>query len=133
MTTPLKVTFEIPLMPPSVNHYIEHPSAGVHKKSAAAKSFECQFPIFARDLFVVSESGRFSVSLEFWPGAGARGDVDNRNKVLLDCIAARGMLRKPNGKECSDAWIKRMSVEINDSAADRARGPLTRITIEAMA
>lgn len=127
---PYRVEFGIPMLPPSVNHYVEHPAAGVHRKSTAAKAFENQFPIFARDLYVVSASGRFAVTLDYWPGPGGRGDVDNYNKLILDCIAARGMLRDAKGKELSDAWVKRLTVEIHDSSTDRKFGPRTAVKIE---
>jgi Holliday junction resolvase RusA-like endonuclease len=58
--------------------------------------------------------------------------VDNRNKCLLDCIAKAGMLRDRKGKELSDAWVKRLVVEIHDSAEERRTGPRTVVQIEAL-
>ena len=132
LRAPEKVTFTIPILPPSVNHYVEHPGAGIHRKSAAAKAFGRDFPLFSRGLFVVSQSGRFSVTLDYWLGKGDRGDVDNFNKLPLDCAAKAGMLRNKKGKEVSDAWIKRMTVNIHDSDEDRKLGPQTVMTIEGM-
>jgi len=127
----MSLCFEIPMLPPSVNHYVEHPTAGVHRKSAAAKAWERDFPIFSRGRFVQSENGLFIVTLIFTPGPGDKGDVDNRNKSTLDCIAKAGMMRNAKGKAVSDAWIKRLVVEIHDSLEDRKNGPKTEITIEA--
>lgn len=125
------IEFKIPMLPPSVNHYIQHKAEGVHVKSAEAKAFERDFPIFSRGLFVTGDY--FAVSFVFFPGPKQKGDVDNRNKVLLDCIAKAGMLRDKKGKELSDAWVKKLSVTIYDSKDDRTLGPLTLVTIEAMA
>lgn len=122
--------FKIPMLPPSVNHYVTH-GGGFHRKSAEAKAFERDFTLFSGGNQVTGE--RFAVTFKFFPGPKQKGDVDNRNKVLLDCIARAGMLRNAKGKELSDAWVKRITVEIHDSEADRERGPLTLVTIEAMA
>src|SRR5436305_2001435 len=104
------LTITIPMLPPSVNHYIEHPAAGVHRKSAAAKAWENDWPIFARGQFIVGK--RFAVFLRFRFGPGDRGDVDNFGKLPLDCIGKSGMLRDARGKWLSDAWVKRLIVEI---------------------
>jgi hypothetical protein len=122
--------FKIPLLPPSINHYILHPAQGIHIKSAEAKAFERDFGIFSGGYWCNGE--KFAVTFQFFPGPGAKGDVDNRNKVLLDCIAKAGMLRNMKGEELSDAWVKRLTVDICDSQADRERGPLTLVTIEAI-
>lgn len=126
---PYRVEFQIPLLPPSVNHYVTH-GGGFHKKSPAAKAFERDFPIFSAGYFVVGE--RFAVTFHFTPGPKDKGDIDNRNKCLLDCIAKAGMLRNRKGEELSDAWVKRLTVEIHDSAEERATGPRTLVKIEAL-
>lgn len=126
------LTFRLPMLPPSVNHQTEHPWKGVHKKSPAAKAWEQQFkamlPAEARGQYVIGE--RFAAILKFFPGPGDRGDVDNRNKLLLDCCAKAGMLRGIDGRQLSDAWFKRLVVDICDTPADRQRGPATEVTIE---
>jgi Holliday junction resolvase RusA-like endonuclease len=132
------LTFMLPLLPPSVNHYVEHVAiAGrvAHRKSAEAKAWEADFmamlPASARGEFVIG--ARFWVTLAFTPGPGDRGDVDNRNKMVLDCCAAAGMFRDRKGKQLSDAWVKKLTVEILDETAeDRKRGPQTQVTIEAL-
>jgi Holliday junction resolvase RusA-like endonuclease len=126
------VVLTIPLLPPSVNHYVKHPAAGVHVKSKEAKAFEQAFPIFSRGQFVVSQSGRFRVGLTYWPGPGGRGDVDNFNKVPLDCCAKAGMFRDAKGRELSDAWVKELEVTIRDAGRERERGPEMQIAIEAI-
>lgn len=127
--------FTIKMLPPSVNHYIEHPTKGVHKKSPAAVAWERDFmamlPATVRGSYVTAS--RFAVTLIFTPGPNERGDVDNRNKLVLDCCAAAGMFRDANGKELSDAWVKRLVVDIHDTKWDRQRGPMTEVRIEALA
>lgn len=129
----MALTFTIPLLPPSVNHYVKHLANGIHVKTAAAKAWENDFPIFSRGQYVVSESQRFAVTLRYRMGPGDRGDVDNFNKLPLDCLSKAGMLRSRKLDWLSDAWVKRMTVEILDSDEDRALGPQTEITIEALA
>lgn len=123
----------VPMLPPSVNHYVEHKAQGVHVKSAAAKAWERDWPIWGRQRFIVSPSKRFQVTLEFRMGADDGFDVDNLNKCCLDCAAKSGMIRDLKGKWLSDRHFKRMIVDILDSPADRVLGPQTKITIEAMA
>jgi len=45
---PNRLQFEIPMLPPSVNHYVQHKAQGVHVKTAQAKAFERDFPLFSR-------------------------------------------------------------------------------------
>ena len=126
----MALTITIPMLPPGVNHYIEHPATGVHVKSAAAKAWERDFPIFSRGAFIAGQ--RFAVTLRFTFGPKDRGDVDNFNKLPLDCCAKAGVFRNLKGKWLSDAWVKRLQVEILDSDEDRKRGPQTEIIIEAL-
>jgi Holliday junction resolvase RusA-like endonuclease len=126
-TEPETLILVIPMLPPSVNHYIEHPTAGVHRKSKAALAWERDWPIFSRGQFITGE--RFAVILRYTFGPGDRFDVDNLNKVVLDCVAKSGMIRNAKGTWLSDAWFKRMTVEILDSPADRMKGPKTEVII----
>lgn len=121
------ITFSMPMLPPSVNHYVLHPAEGVHIKSKEAKAFERDFPLWSRGRYVTGEN--FSIAIKLIPGKRQKGDVDNRNKCLLDCIAKAGMLRNRKGEELSDAWVKRLLVEILE---DRNQGPKTIVTIEAL-
>ena len=131
MEHPTRLQFSIPLTPPSVNHYVTH-GGGFHRKHPEAQAWERDFPIFARQQYVVSESKRFQVKLEIFLGPKERGDVDNFAKCPLDCIARAWMLRGPKLESLSDACVKRLEVVVNDSQADRELGPMTRITIEAL-
>jgi Holliday junction resolvase RusA-like endonuclease len=125
-----KLTFAIPTLPPSVNHYVIHRRDGSHVKSAEATAWERDFPIFSRGAFVTGE--RFRVTLDITFGHKKRGDIDNFAKLPLDCIAKAGMLRSDKGQELSDANVKELIVLLRDSPADRDCGPITNITIEAI-
>lgn len=143
MTTYTYMDFQIPMLPPSVNHYVTHgieTDRGTgqkyvgHRKSKAAKKFSDDFksvlPASIRDAYVIGE--RFAVEFQYFIPPFGKGDVDNYNKCLLDAIAACGMLRDRKGKQLSDAWVKRMVVDICDSEEDRKLGPLVVITIRSM-
>lgn len=128
-----RVDFTIDILPPSVNHYLDHGKG--HGKTAESKLFCDTFAIMTRKLknqFVVAESGRFQVELHYWPGPRGRGDVDNRNKLPLDCCAKAGMFRNRKGELLSDAWVKKLAIEIHDNEDERAIGPEMRIIIEAL-
>lgn len=130
-----RLVFTIPLTPPSVNHYTQHITVRgktMHLKSAEAKAWERDFPLFSRQQYVVSDIKRFGVTLEIYLAPGERGDIDNFPKCVLDCIAKAWMLRDKNLGVLSDATIKELTLRINDSEVHRAQGPLTRITIEAL-
>ena len=131
---PTSTRFEMPMLPPSVNHLTQHPGGNskAHPKSAAAKAFMRDFPIFARDNYAASPSGLFQVTLRYIPGKAQRGDIDNYNKLILDCAAKRGMFRDAKGKPLSDAWVKRLVVEIYDTPDYRQIGPKTIMIIEAI-
>lgn len=122
------------MLPPSVNHYLEHPAKGVHLKSPAAKAWERDFmamlPASARGEFVTGNRFKISIVLTFGPGD--RGDLDNFPKQILDCCAKAGMIRDPKGNVLSDAWFKRLVVDICDSPQDRKLGPQTQVAIEAI-
>ena len=141
MSEPTRVAFSIPMLPPSLNHYVTHTPyqdqetgkpAVFRQKSKAAKAWVKDFPLFSRGLYVVSKSGRFQARIDYTPGPGGSGDVDNYNKLPLDCCAKAGMLRDGKGKTKSDAWVKHLEIWIHDLPEDRATGPKTEIVIEVM-
>lgn len=128
-----RLSFRLPMLPPSVNHYTLH-GGGKHYKSPEAAAFERDFPLVlptsARGAFVTSESKRFAVTVRINPGPGGRGDIDNRSKLLLDCCAAAGMFRDGKGREVSDAHVKETHHYLDDSPEQRREGPYVDITIE---
>jgi len=104
----------------------------IHQKTPEARAWERDFPLFARQKYVVSDAPRFRVAIQIFFAPREHGDVDNFAKCVLDCIAAHGMLRGADLKELSDAHVRELTVALYDSKADREKGPLTRITIEAL-
>lgn len=129
--TQLKIV--IPMLPPSVNHYVKHfivRGQQRHVKTPEAIKWGEDVMTFARGGYITGK--RFAISLRYRMGEGDGFDVDNLNKCTLDSIAAAGCIRDPKGARLSDRWFKRMQVEILDSKQDRAQGPQTEIVIEAI-
>lgn len=124
------LTIEIPMLPPSVNHYVEHKAQGVHVKSAQALAWERDWPIFARGAFV--QGSRFAARIGYIFGPGDSYDVDNLNKCVLDCAYKSGMLRDAKGNWLTDSRFKQMSVTIYDTKLDRPHGPKTILKIEVL-
>jgi Holliday junction resolvase RusA-like endonuclease len=124
-----KVSISIPMVPPSVNHYVTH-GGGFHRKSAEAKAWERDWPIFSQRKFV--QGSRFAVTLEIWLAPKDKGDVDNFSKCPLDCIAKSGMLIDAKGLPLTDATIIALHVFLYKTEADRREGPKTVVTIEAL-
>ena len=133
-----RLDFTLELLPPSVNHYAKHfqrDGRTIHAKTKIAKGFEQSFqymlPAHIRDGQSWVTAEKFSVTLWIVPGPGDSTDIDNYPKMILDCIAKAGLLRKTNGKQASDAWVKRLVVDIDDDQATRERwGPRVRVLIE---
>lgn len=124
------LTIEIPMLPPSVNHYVEHKAQGVHVKSSRAKAWERDWPIFSRGAYV--QGSRFAARIAYIFGPGDSYDVDNLNKCVLDCAAKSGMLRNLKGSWLTDNHFKQLSVTILDTELDRRQGPKTIFKIEVL-
>lgn len=131
MSEQVKIT--IPMLPPSVNHYIKHAvvrGKQRHFKTPETEAWERDFGYFVRGQYVIGK--RFAVILRFRMGEGDGFDVDNLNKCTLDCAAKAGTIRNKKGDWLSDRWFKRLTVEILDTEQDRALGQQTEIIIEAL-
>lgn len=126
---PRKISFTVPLIPPSVNHYKMRTRKGVTFISAEAGKFKADFAIFARGKSLCMgmtcaqlRKLKYALDVTVYFGPKQRGDGDNLWKCLADVL-----------KECavihSDAavtdWIMRVR---RDNA-----NPRTEITIEALA
>jgi Holliday junction resolvase RusA-like endonuclease len=128
-----RLDFIMDLLPPSVNHYVDH--AKGHGKTPESIFFCDSFALLIRKLktpqpYVIAD--RFQVELHYWPGPKGKGDVDNRNKLPLDCCAKACLFRNSKGDVLSDAWVKRLIVEIHDEGKERQTGPEMRVIIEAL-
>lgn len=122
------------MLPPSVNHYVEHGfrrGKPYHAKTPEALAWERDVAMFLRGEFVTGL--RFAAQLRFRMGPGQGFDVDNLNKCTLDSVANAGAIRDAKGKWLSDRHFKTLHVEILDLPEHRALGAQTEITIEAIA
>lgn len=116
---PEKVSFTVPLVPPSVNHYKMRTRKGVTFVSKEAKAFKEAVAIYGRGLHVEAEA--YHVTTRIFLGVGQRGDVDNFLKCALDGLAAAHIIR-------SDAAVQKITAE---KFRDR-ENPRTEFTIEAI-
>ena len=110
------IQFTVPLVPPSVNHYVKHTRRGFHYVTAEAKSFKSAVRLFARGRVVTAK--KYEVEFTVYLGFKKRGDADNFSKVILDGLAEAGVIH-------SDTAVKRC---ISGVDRDR-RNPRTEITV----
>jgi crossover junction endodeoxyribonuclease RusA len=111
------VRFTVPLIPPSVNHYVKHTRNGRHYVTAEAKAFKEAVAIFAKGRV---EADEYLVVSIVWLGAGQRGDVDNFPKVVLDALVDAGVIH-------SDAAVR----EIRFRKERDPKNPRTEIEVMA--
>jgi len=98
------IEFTVPLVPPTVNHYIKHTRSGKHYVTGEAQAFKDAVAIFARGQFVKAK--KFAVTIRIVFGKGDRGDWDNFPKLVCDGLACAGVFRDLKGKRVSDAHVK---------------------------
>lgn len=114
------LSFTVPLVPPSVNHYkMRRRDTGRWYVTSAALAFKSAVGIFARGRFVAAK--KYEVEFTVYLGYRQRGDGDNFNKVIGDGLKEARVVH-------SDAAIKRWIVNVE---RDRAN-PRTEITVRAM-
>jgi crossover junction endodeoxyribonuclease RusA len=101
--TAKRVSFTVPLVPPSVNHYVKHTRSGRHYVTAEAKAFKSAVSIFAAKHRGSQDSSECLVEINVYLGRGARGDVDNFAKVCLDGLVEAGVLR-------SDSEVQKLTL-----------------------
>lgn len=130
-----RISFGVPMCPPSVNHYVKHFRNGRHAKTKEALTWEQEFALVVREelggRFVIAK--QFAVTLDICLGPKMRLDVDNGCKCALDAIAVNGLMRNIKGERLSDSHVKKLTVMIHDSKAQRKTcQQWTRILIEAL-
>lgn len=113
------ISFTVPLVPPSVNHYKMRTRKGVTFVSKEAKEFKRQVGICARGQSVSAE--KYQVTIRIYLGHKGKGDIDNFLKCALDGIAEAGVIH-------SDAAITHL---IAEKYRDR-KNPRTEITVKAI-
>jgi crossover junction endodeoxyribonuclease RusA len=125
----MSITFTVPLVPPSVNHYVKHTRTGRSYITTEATAFKAEIAFYARGMALSAKT--FSVRIAVTLPKGARGDVDNFPKLCLDGLADCGMFLNRKGERVSDAYVRHLVVDLDtDSRPDEGR---TVITVEALA
>ena len=87
------VSFTVPLVPPTVNHYVKHTRNGRHYVTAQAKAFKAAVGLLARERRASVDARWYEVEAHIFLGAGQKGDADNFGKVLLDSLQEAGVIR----------------------------------------
>ena len=124
----MSVTFTVPLVPPSVNHYVKHTRTGRSYVTAEATAFKAAIAVYSQGMRVTAK--KFSVHIEVVLPKGGRGDVDNFPKLVLDGLADCGVFQSIKDKRTSDARVRRLVVDLDsDSRPDEGR---TVISVEAL-
>jgi Holliday junction resolvase RusA-like endonuclease len=82
---------EVPMLVPSVNHYVVHTRAGVHFKTKKAISFRDAVYFLSRGMVV--QADEYAVSIALVLGKGVRLDIDNSAKLALDSLVYAGVIR----------------------------------------
>ena len=114
-----EISFTVPLVPPSVNHYVKHTRSGRHYVTKEAIAFKEATAIFARGKSISAK--RYQVEIGVFLARGQRGDGDNFGKCILDSLVAAGVIH-------SDAAVKKLTIE-----KDRDwKNPRTEITVKAL-
>ena len=67
------IRFTVPLVPPSVNHYVKHTRRGRHYVTCEAKAFKAAMVYCAQGKRVIAE--KYGVELMIFLGANQKGDI----------------------------------------------------------
>lgn len=95
------LSFTVPMVAPSVNHYVKHTRQGRHYVTAEALAFKKFVAIEARRRTVVAKL--YQVDIKVFLGPKQKGDVDNFGKVCLDSLVDAGVIT-------SDAKVMALSL-----------------------
>lgn len=107
--------FVVPMIPPSVNHYVRHTRDGRHYVTKEATAFKAAIPIAAKQQQVRKHF--YTVLIDLTLGPRQRLDIDNCAKVVLDGLVEGGQIH-------SDAAIE--SLTLNKKRGNTAS---TRIVV----
>ncbi|MCL6481040.1 MAG: RusA family crossover junction endodeoxyribonuclease [Firmicutes bacterium] len=110
------LTITVPLVPPSVNHYVRHTRTGRHYVTREGKAYKRAVALFARGKCVRAK--RYELEAVIYLGYGQRGDGDNFWKVVADGLVEAGVIH--SDAAVSD-WILRKRRDRNN--------PRTEITV----
>jgi crossover junction endodeoxyribonuclease RusA len=88
--TMMRVLIELPMLPPTVNHYVKHTRSGNHFVTGEAKAFKDAVALFARGRKVNFDY--YEVEIAIGLGPKEKGDIDNFAKVCLDGLKDAGVI-----------------------------------------
>lgn len=114
-----EISFTVPLIPPSCNHYVKHTRKGRHYVTKEAQDFKLLVAYYGKGHAIHAEA--YSVSAAIYLGHGKRGDIDNFAKCLLDSLVSARVIH-------SDAAVEEITLR---KRRDR-KNPRTEITVKAI-
>lgn len=82
--------FCVPLLPPSVNHYVKHTRSGRHYVTREAKAFKAAIPMCCSNKQIRHKW--YSIEIYVNLGKGDKIDLDNCAKVILDGLVEGGQI-----------------------------------------
>ena len=100
------VEFVVPLLPPSVNHYVKHSRAGRHYVTAEAKAFKEAVKILGPKFMVGNKKSIYATKFIFELGKGIKGDGSNFLKVLEDALVDAGIIHS-DAAIMQQHWFKK--------------------------
>ena len=92
------IRFTVPLVPPSVNHYVKHTRRGRHYVTCEAKAFKAAMVYCAQGKRVIAE--KYGVELMIFLGANQKGDIDNYAKCALDGLKDADVIHSDAAVTC---------------------------------
>ena len=88
-----ELQFEVPLIPPSVNHYKQPSRRGGFYRAPACLTFTDAVCVFSRKEPVDGHFYEIDVTYFLEPAEFLRFDSDNFQKVAFDALTAAGVIR----------------------------------------
>ncbi len=114
-----ELSFTVPLVPPSVNHYVKHTRSGRHYVTKEGIAYKFAVKVYAAGLSVTAK--KYALSVIVYLGKGQRGDGDNFFKCIGDGLKDAGVIH-------SDAAVKHWAIEVRCDWEN----PRTEITVRAL-
>lgn len=90
--------FSVPLLAPSVNHYVKHTRSGSHYRSGEADAFMQAVSLYSRGKIL--RFPWYSVVVNLTLGPKQKGDLDNFGKVCLDALVKAGVIHSDAKVTC---------------------------------
>ncbi len=113
-----QLTIIVPLVPPSVNHYVKHTRRGRHYLTREGREYKRVLAVFARGQALPAKS--YELEAVIYLGLGQRGDGDNFWKVIADGLVEAQVIHSDAAVE---DWILRKRRDPDN--------PRTEITVRA--